>query len=180
MKDFNDFIEEASNFPKYYRTSKNASVKKIADRYFKTGDKLYDVRWTDGEYHILANVKELEKIKEHDWSRKHSRIGPERYEELYQDIKQNGIKLPVQVMLYQYEGRAKLGEGNHRLAIAKELGIKKIPTVFVFWKGERPKEEDIELDSALDDMRKKKKFEKDMDDEDAEMKKLFKELGIKI
>lgn len=180
MKEYTEFIEERSNFPTYYKTSKNTPLKKVADRYFKTGDKLYDVRWTDGEYHIMANVRDLEKIKEHDWSRKRSRIGPERYEELYQDIKKNGIKLPVQVMLYQHEGRAKLGEGNHRLAIAKELGIKKIPTVFVFWKGTKPKEEEIEDGSPLDDERKSRKFKQSMDDDDAEMKKLFRELGIKI
>lgn len=179
MKTYKTFMGEAYRHPQYYKTSKNTPLKKIADRYYKTGDKLYDVDWVRGEYHIMASVKDLERIKEHNWSRKHSRIGPEEYEKLYQDIKENGIKLPVQVFFYQYEGRAKLGEGNHRLAIAKELGIKKIPTVFVFWKGDKPKDEDIEYGSELDNMLAKKKFEKEMEDSDKEMEKLFKELGIK-
>lgn len=180
MKNYKSFIAESKyRHPQYYKTSKNSSVKKVADRYFKTGDKLYDVDWVRGEYHVLANVKELEKLKEHNWSRKHSRIGEEKYEELYQDIKENGIKLPVQVFFWQHERRASLGEGNHRLAIAKELGIKKIPTVFVFWKGTKPEPEDIEDGSELDDEMQSRRFKDDMDQEDKAMKALFKELGMK-
>ena len=30
-------------------------------------------------------------------------------------------------------GVAKIGEGNHRLAVAKELGIEKVPVYFLFY-----------------------------------------------
>lgn len=30
------------------------------------------------------------------------------------------------------EGNVKVGEGNHRLAIARELGMKKVPVKFMF------------------------------------------------
>lgn len=187
MKTYTNFISEADDkYDKYkdwvpvtpevkhsiyYKTSKNTPLKKIAKRYYATGDKLYDVDWVRGDYHIMAPVKDLDSIKEHNWSRKKSRRSAEDYEELYQDIKNNGIQQPIQVFLYQYENRAVLGEGNHRLAIAKELGIKKIPTVFTFWKGTKP-EKDEGFDKIMD------KFKADKEEENT--KRLFKKLGINI
>ncbi len=158
MKSFKQVLKE-SRFPEYYNTSKNTSVKKIADRYFKTGDKLYDVDWVGkGNYHILADVRELEKIKEYNWSRKKSRRGEERWDELVDDIKRNGFKEPVQIYLYRNEKRLNLGEGNHRLGVARELGIKKIPAIFFFYMGTSKKDkEDTKL---LDDAIKKMKDDK--------------------
>ena len=45
------------------------------------------------------------------------------------DIKQNGILMPLK--LYTNGIQATLGDGNHRIRIAKKLGIKKVPIIFI-------------------------------------------------
>ena len=54
----------------------------------------------------------------------------EYYDELKADIKKNGIKEPVWITFYREKGQVEyiLGEGNHRVVIAKELNLNtKIP-----------------------------------------------------
>ena len=45
------------------------------------------------------------------------------------DIKQHGIKIPLQI--YTNGSVGTLGDGNHRLRIARKLGIKKVPVQFI-------------------------------------------------
>jgi hypothetical protein len=45
------------------------------------------------------------------------------------DIKQNGILVPLKI--YTNGVIATLGDGNHRIRIAKKLGIKKVPVIFI-------------------------------------------------
>jgi len=159
--------EDPDRFPEYYKAPKTATIKQIADRYFKTGDKLRDVDWVGkGEYHIMASIRELDKYKEHNWSRFKSRRGDAKWEELVQSIKKEGIKTPVQVFLYEDEKRIRLGEGNHRLGVAKELGIKKIPVVFFFYKGDKDKQAKVDYS----------KFEKELADQDKEFDALLQKL----
>lgn len=53
--------------------------------------------------------------------------GPEYLDNLTKDIAENGIQSPVGIYFYFETGRLILGEGNHRLAAARRLGIKEIP-----------------------------------------------------
>lgn len=76
-------------------------------------------------------VSELDKYKE--WSRLTPRDGDAAYQALKKDIEKNGIKEPVYITLTKDDDQALmyLGEGNHRLRAAKELGIENIPVRFV-------------------------------------------------
>jgi hypothetical protein len=61
----------------------------------------------------------------------------EEYEDLKRDIIQNGIKDPIWLTLRRrMDGDVEvyLGEGNHRLRIAKELGIDTVPIQFNYYK----------------------------------------------
>lgn len=51
--------------------------------------------------------------------------GNQYIEELTKDIKENGIKIPIKLLIDS--GKALLIEGNHRLCIAKKLGMKTVP-----------------------------------------------------
>jgi hypothetical protein len=76
------------------------------------------IEWVPVEY--------LDKIKEFDRT-KQPLLSREEYEKLKADIKVNGIKEPLMIYYYQQENTVILAEGNHRLAIAKELGMKSLP-----------------------------------------------------
>ena len=61
----------------------------------------------------------------------------EYFNKLKEDIKKNGIKEPLCVLYFVKDNTLTLGEGHHRLQIANELNIKKVPIrVLVQWEGE--------------------------------------------
>jgi hypothetical protein len=72
-------------------------------------------------------VSELEKMAEYDRSQG---IAP-RFEESRKDILKNGINEPLIVYVDERSGVALLGEGNHRLMLAKELGMTALPVRIV-------------------------------------------------
>ena len=56
-----------------------------------------------------------------------------KWDVLKQDMQKRGWDLNSPLLLFVgRNGSAKIGEGNHRLAIAKELGLKRIPVRFLF------------------------------------------------
>jgi hypothetical protein len=62
------------------------------------------------------------------------RLSPEYFNELKQDIKENGIKQPIILRHYAKDNALRLFEGHHRLKIAKELGIENVPIqINVVW-----------------------------------------------
>lgn len=88
-------------------------------------------------FQLDYDIKEVNKYREYD--RKPNEYGkrtPEEFEELKQDIKKNGIKqYGVLQMDRDKSGNLKviLGEGNHRLAIAKLLKIKSMPLMISYY-----------------------------------------------
>lgn len=54
----------------------------------------------------------------------------EKVEKLRENIKKNGIKKPVELMTNS-KGEIVINDGNHRLQIAQELGIKNIPVQYL-------------------------------------------------
>lgn len=56
-----------------------------------------------------------------------SRYTQEKLDNLILDIRENGFKNPVMLEYNPYNLYCKLGEGNHRLMIAKALGLESIP-----------------------------------------------------
>ena len=57
----------------------------------------------------------------------------EEFEDLKNQIQKEGIKNPITI-IFGKDGKMKVGEGNHRHQIALELGMKKIPVRFDFYK----------------------------------------------
>lgn len=73
-----------------------------------------------------VDVDLLDNYKEFD--RRAYPIKGEHYlDELKAKIKTDGIIYPLALSYGVEDGRLSIGEGNHRLAIAKELGIKQVP-----------------------------------------------------
>ena len=74
-------------------------------------------------FDYLVPTTELQKIKE--FSRETPLRGDEYYNTLKEDIRKNGIREPISVITTN--GKMIIGEGNHRLRAAIELGIEEIP-----------------------------------------------------
>ena len=83
-------------------------------------------------YHGYYSVDELWDYREYDWSAEKHRGSQEQWDTLVASIKKGfNPKYPIMVNVGKNDV-AKIGEGNHRLAIAKQLGIKMIPVNFIF------------------------------------------------
>lgn len=66
----------------------------------------------------------------------HDKINQLYYDEMKQDIVKNGLNLPIRLMYYVNDDALRIYDGHHRLKIANELGIKKIPIdISVIWDG---------------------------------------------
>lgn len=114
----------------YYHINANnpPPIEALLYRWVKDGEKLFDE-----EIHAYYSVSDLLPWREFVRSRNNTNLSPEQYDSSKEDIAENGIRNPLQILLGR-NGKAKIGEGNHRLAIALELNLKqKIPVVFYFY-----------------------------------------------
>ena len=160
----------------WYRIKGKPTIKEIAERYYDEGDKAHDSGQTKTgrPYTIIASVKELDKYKEYDWNKKHFRkrdIEPEYWNKLVKSIKKEGIKEPIYLILYKNERRGRIGEGNHRLGVAKEIGLKEVPVIFEYYMGKKPKppeKPDKGFEKMLSDLEKEQ--------EEIHINKLLKQL----
>jgi len=96
-------------------------------------------RW--GSFIALYPLEDVWQYREYDRSPGgDSNLTAKQWEELEESMKLLGwnAKEPV-VMVFGKDGVAKVGEGNHRLWLAKKLGYKKVPVTFGgFWKAVEP------------------------------------------
>lgn len=121
-------------------------IKKLINEYYDATEKKYSIEdiikmWVNDSYgkaydenvHNFYSAAELWPYREYSWNKDKSRRGVVEYEELIQAIKKYGWKKenPL-ILLIGKNGIAKVGEGNHRLAIARDLGLKRIPVRFEF------------------------------------------------
>jgi hypothetical protein len=105
------------------------SVEEVIKKWM-AGDKAYDPR--DGyRHHGMYRTKDLIKYREYSSKQLRNPPGTKDYEDLKRDIEESGIREPLIIQLAK-DGKAKIGEGNHRHQIALELGIEKIPVKFLF------------------------------------------------
>jgi len=82
------------------------------------------------------DINEVAKYREYDRLGGHAQLRSEgaaqKYiDELKQDIKENGFKTELQIEYNPKNGLARLGEGNHRLIAAEQLGLKSVPVLVV-------------------------------------------------
>lgn len=160
MNTYKRFMEEYE----YYTPQKFTSIREIAERYYKYGDKAKSnfKTKTKNYYSIMAPVSDIDNYKEYNWSSnvfRNKGHKPEYWDELVEDIKKNGIKTPLTIILYKHEHKAKLGEGNHRLGVAKQLGIEFLPVRFEYYMGIKPKNKktrsEKEFNKLLDQTKEK-------------------------
>jgi len=88
---------------------------------------------------MMVPVHELLPHREYIRNPEHSRGGAEHWHQLKQKMANEGWD-PEDPLILRVgrEGGVKVGEGNHRLAISKELGVDKVP-VHVYYSVERVK-----------------------------------------
>lgn len=94
----------------------------------------------------LVSVEELWAVRDYTWTREKARdgfayvdgnpivlSGPLKWDAIMEDMKENGWRAgDLGHVYFGRDGRVKMGEGNHRLAIAKQLGIEMAPVDFHF------------------------------------------------
>lgn len=116
------------------------------------------MNWLDKTLHLLnedgftsntemVSVKTMDKFKEFT---REKPMNQERFDELKADIKENGIQEPLILQYYQHSKSVLLIEGNHRLRIAKELGLKEVPVRVSRYEGDDSKfPKAVKIDSPL-------------------------------
>lgn len=112
----------------YYDWRPGVELREVVRRWQDDGDKMYDRSMP-----VMLSLTVLWPHREYTWARGRARRSQEEWDQLYDDMKRRGWdkKEPLHFAIGR-KGGAKVGEGNHRLAIAKQLGISKIPVEFHF------------------------------------------------
>ena len=104
---------------------------------WQEGNKAYDPGSSfvkeDLPYHAYYSVEELMPYREYDWGPAKHRGSQAEWGKLMNSIKKGFDPRQPLVVQVGKNGVAKIGEGNHRLAVAKELGIEKVPVYFLFY-----------------------------------------------
>ena len=134
MESWKKFLKEG-----YYKIDPTdpPSLQDIIDGW-QRGDKSRgpEAKTTSGSsYHALYSVEDLLPYREYKWSSEKFRgmyDDPRKWDNLVKSIEEEGVK---ETLIFQVgkNGVGKVAEGNHRLAIAKELGIDKVPVKFLFF-----------------------------------------------
>jgi hypothetical protein len=74
----------------------------------------------------LVPVEFLWSVKDFD-REKSTHKGEGYLDSLTKEIAKKGIQAPVAIYFYYESGKVILGEGNHRLAVARRLGLTELP-----------------------------------------------------
>jgi len=112
------------------------SIKDVLEDWV-SGNKAYDagssMTGQNFPYHGYYSVDELWKYREYDWSSEKHRGDQKEWDTLVSSIKKGyNPKYPI-ILIVGKNGVAKIGEGNHRLSIARQLGISTVPVEFSFY-----------------------------------------------
>jgi hypothetical protein len=125
----------------YYDLEPRTPVKEVIRRWVEKGQKAYDDSMPQS-----YSVAELWPYREFTWTRDNARggfakvggksvdlPGPLKWDALAADLKKRGWDSsdPLHLTVGK-NGKAKVNEGNHRLALAREVGLSKVPVVFHF------------------------------------------------
>lgn len=135
------YIRALSKTAAYYELEPGTSVDEVLRRWAEDGDKAYDHSMP-----VWYSPRDLRRYKEYNWTRENSRPGnaivngkrvhlqgPLKWDAIAEDLRIRGwdIKEPLHMQVGR-NGKAMVGEGNHRLAIAEQLGLSKVPVLFHF------------------------------------------------
>lgn len=126
----------------YDPRKKRLSVEQVTELWVHEHDQAYDAH-----IHGWYSVRDLWHFREYTWTRSTARAGvalvdgeyvdmpgPEKWDAIKADMQENGWRKDQQPVILEIgkNGRVKVGEGNHRLAIAREIGMRKVPVRFWF------------------------------------------------
>lgn len=126
----------------YYEAYDGITVKEIIQKWID-GDKIYDYSMP-----VMMDINDLWKYRDYTWTKDTARSGfgtlykdgekrkelpgHEKWETLKNSLNSGWSRNEPLHLIVGKDGKAKIGEGNHRLAIWKELGNKTVP-VFIFF-----------------------------------------------
>lgn len=145
----------------YYEWKPGISLDEVIRRWQENGDKTYDDV-------AMLPTHDLWEHREYTWTREKARSGyahvrgesvwlsgPQKWDALMEDMRDHGWNPndPLHLMIGR-KGGVKVGEGNHRLAISREIGISQVPVQFQFYsqtvtKSKMPDEEDVIAPKAV-------------------------------
>lgn len=136
----------------YYHYEPGTPLQTVIDRWKdrpgtdRRGQPLPRQKVYDDSMPAMLSVRELWPLREYTWTRENSRggfakvngkkvelPGPLKWDALKEDLLAHGWDLndPLRLEI-GVDGGVKVGEGNHRLALARELGIDRVPVWFDF------------------------------------------------
>jgi len=88
----------------------------------------------DSSMPMMVPVKDLWEHREYTWKRGDARRSVPEWDALKAALKASGwSKDDPLIFFIGSQGGQKVGEGNHRLAISRELGVREVPVRFIFW-----------------------------------------------
>lgn len=133
----------------YYAMNPDAplSIREVATRWAKDGDKAHDAR-NDASV-FWYPIEDVLPFREYLWSRNDARRGSAGWDDLVASMRTHGWTTesdeyrtkgsidPAHVIVGR-NGKVKVGEGNHRLAVARQLGLKRVPVRLHFYQEVQP------------------------------------------
>jgi hypothetical protein len=115
-------------FTTYYRNA--GSLREVIRRWRQDDEKLYD-----DEMPLTFSPKELWRYREYTRTRSTGMRTPEEWDELVDSMRGGWKKDDPLILHVGKKGGVKVGEGNHRLAIAMAKGLKRVPVRVLFYDG---------------------------------------------
>ena len=153
LNEWKNFLNESKTY--YVIDPKDPpSIKEVIKKWQENEEKAEEEeKQPDGRYyHARYSVNEIQPYLEYHWSREKGRNLPEEWDEIKKSIEEEGLKSPIIIQIGKLGG-AKVGEGNHRVAIIKQIIKEKfpeqwhaaykmpsIPVRFAFYSGEVTKD----------------------------------------
>jgi len=125
-----EYFYRAANQPfKSYYDIEDETVEDVLNNWRFENKQLYDT----SDYHKIYKVEDIYKYREYTWTKYNGRNSEEEWDKLYKSMDENGwdVNNPAIIQVGK-NGKAKVAEGNHRLAIAKQLNIP-VPVRFIFY-----------------------------------------------
>lgn len=160
-------------FLKEYYTIKNPNNPPSIKQVINTWQEKDYGKARDAQVQAYYSVDELWPYREYTWTREKARGGPENWDRIKKSLEAKGWDDNDPLILnIGRNGVAKVGEGNHRLAISKEIGLNKIPVQF-FYKDSVHVDPELKRDPVIAQKRwekkqkeaEKKKREQEKEDE---------------
>jgi len=128
-------------------------LSEVLSRWVDRGDKSYDTTTP-----VMLNIEDVWPLREYTWTRNKTRDG--QWDEISESLESIGWdkKDPLHIFIGK-NGVMKVGEGNHRLAISRKIGISKVPAVIHFYqKVEKPNIKETITDNQEQSMSNKKRL----------------------